>query len=288
MPSTYAHYRFGKEVWKRLPDHIRLELSSFQNLYKIGLHGPDIFFYYHPLIPNKVSQTGYQLHEKRARSFFLPALQIIRHSQDPSLRHSMEAYIYGFICHYALDSECHPYVEARVLGAGISHSETEVEFDRMLMTEDHLDPVRHRLTRHIQDSPEVSAIIQNFFPQFSVRKICSSLKGMKFYDKLLLAPNHFKRGLILGAMKLIGQYDTLHGMMVNLEPNPSCIESNQELLRRYNHAIDIAVQLIQNFRECEFDSSMQLSSRFNHTFESELFPMDSNTSHEKEKENFIS
>lgn len=281
MPSTYAHYQFGKEVWKQLPDNIRRDLSPYQDLYKIGLHGPDIFFYYHPLIPNRVSRTGYRIHDQKARSFFLPALQIIRHSQDQTERLPMEAYIYGFICHFALDSECHPYVESRIMAAGISHSETEVEFDRMLMVNNGLNPLRHKLTGHILADPKVSRVIRNFFPRLSAHKIRRSLKGMKFYDKLLLAPNHLKRTLILGTMKLIGQYDNLHGMMVNLKPNPSCTESNQELLHRYHHAVDIAVHLIQNFRECESNAGIQLDPRFNHTFESELFPMDSTIAHDK-------
>ena len=48
MPSTYAHYRFGQEVLKELPNDIKKIIIENKELYDIGLHGPDILFYYLP------------------------------------------------------------------------------------------------------------------------------------------------------------------------------------------------------------------------------------------------
>ncbi len=49
MPSTYAHYCFGKAVYRRLPQEIQEEIKAYSPLYMTGLHGPDILFYYKPL-----------------------------------------------------------------------------------------------------------------------------------------------------------------------------------------------------------------------------------------------
>ena len=49
MPSTYAHYRFGQEVLKELPNDIKKIIIENKELYDIGLHGPDLLFYYLPL-----------------------------------------------------------------------------------------------------------------------------------------------------------------------------------------------------------------------------------------------
>ena len=49
MPSTYAHFRFGQEVYKELLPKCRTVIDAFRPLYDIGLHGPDILFYYHAL-----------------------------------------------------------------------------------------------------------------------------------------------------------------------------------------------------------------------------------------------
>lgn len=44
MPTTYAHDRFGREVYEQLPANLKKDHSRKQKLYLIGLHGPDIFF----------------------------------------------------------------------------------------------------------------------------------------------------------------------------------------------------------------------------------------------------
>ena len=59
MPTTYTHYRFGKDVLDALPRRIRTAMETNRELFDIGLHGPDILFYYRALIPNSVSGQGY-------------------------------------------------------------------------------------------------------------------------------------------------------------------------------------------------------------------------------------
>ena len=61
MPATYAHFRFGREVLRRLSPETREAITPRIQLYHIGLHGPDIFFYYHPLSKNPVQALGGQL-----------------------------------------------------------------------------------------------------------------------------------------------------------------------------------------------------------------------------------
>ena len=46
MPSTYAHYQFGQEVLKELPNDIKKIIIKNKESYDIGLHGQDLFFYY--------------------------------------------------------------------------------------------------------------------------------------------------------------------------------------------------------------------------------------------------
>ena len=58
MPSTYAHRRFGAQAAARLPEELRGVVSRHRALYDIGLHGPDILFYYHALRSNPISARG--------------------------------------------------------------------------------------------------------------------------------------------------------------------------------------------------------------------------------------
>ena len=51
MPAFYAHYRFGCDVLNQLPEDIRSICTAHRGLFDIGLHGPDIYFFYRPVLP---------------------------------------------------------------------------------------------------------------------------------------------------------------------------------------------------------------------------------------------
>ena len=55
MPSTYAHRRFGADVLERLPAELQEKIAPYRELYDIGLHGPDLLFYYHAAKSTPVS-----------------------------------------------------------------------------------------------------------------------------------------------------------------------------------------------------------------------------------------
>ena len=63
MPTTYAHDLFGKKIYHKLPKEMQMVIQRNVNLYRIGLHGPDILFY-HMLKP-KVSTTGIRMHKEK-------------------------------------------------------------------------------------------------------------------------------------------------------------------------------------------------------------------------------
>ena len=47
MPTTFTHDLFGREVYRMLPQEEREKIRRHGRLYRIGLHGPDILFYFH-------------------------------------------------------------------------------------------------------------------------------------------------------------------------------------------------------------------------------------------------
>ena len=69
MPTTYAHDLFGKEVYKRLPSDMKALIRRHGDLYRIGLHGPDILFYY-MVSKNPVTQFVIEMHHEKARAFY--------------------------------------------------------------------------------------------------------------------------------------------------------------------------------------------------------------------------
>ncbi|MCD7867758.1 MAG: hypothetical protein LUG62_06105 [Clostridiales bacterium] len=49
MPTTFVHDLFGRNVYRELPEEMRTLIRCYGQLYRIGLHGPDIFFIiFHP------------------------------------------------------------------------------------------------------------------------------------------------------------------------------------------------------------------------------------------------
>ena len=85
MPAFYAHYRFGCDVLKQLPEDIRSICTAHRGLFDIGLHGPDIYFFYRPVLPNKVNRIGYAAHKRSGRYFLQRAQKVIASAHDKML-----------------------------------------------------------------------------------------------------------------------------------------------------------------------------------------------------------
>ena len=246
MPSTYAHYRMGKEVFDSLEGEISDIIRYNYQLYMIGLHGPDILFYHKLLKAGRVNRTGYDMHERPGIEFFRYAKKVIHKKKNKA---PYIAYLYGVMCHFALDVSCHGYIDEKMESSGISHAEIEVEFDRRLMEMDGYDPVTHCLTRHIVPSMRNAKIISAFYRDISAEDVSEALKGMILYNRILLAPSKLKRYFILTLLKLAGKYENMHGLMVNYEPNPACEDSNRKLTELYEEAKKLAVSLIDEYAE---------------------------------------
>lgn len=249
MPSTYAHYRMGREVWQALSGRERERIDAYPELYLIGLHGPDILFYYHALSSNPVNAIGYGLHAKPGKTFFEQARMAVQHSpeQDAAL-----SYAYGVLNHFALDVSCHAYVDEKIAASGVTHTEIEVEFDRSLMLKDGLNPVTHVLTDHIQPSLGNAEVIAPFYPGATEKQIQKALHSMIFQNRMLLCSSALKRQLIYTVLRLTGNYREMHGLIVNPHGNPACEDSNARLLELYSLAIQRGKDFI-----CGFDAYLK-------------------------------
>lgn len=208
MPSTYAHYRMGQQVRSMLDGNEKKIVEKYPQLYLIGLHGPDILFYYKPLKSNSINSIGYELHRHSGKEFFERARKVIsgKNNREPYL-----AYTYGVLNHFALDVSCHGYIEDKINESGISHAEIEVEFDRELMVMDKKNPITQSLVRHIIPSEENAKVISEFYPGTTMQDVKKALEGMISYNNLLVAPSRIKRWFIYLLLKVSGNYKEMHG-----------------------------------------------------------------------------
>ena len=247
MPDSYAHYRFGKQVLEQLPEQIRSVILSERELYDIGLHGPDILFFYRPLGRNFVRALGGEMHAASGKRFFSGAAKtLLSHGgAAPDL-----AYLYGFLCHFALDSTCHGYINTLHASGAATHEEIESSFDRMLLLMDGLHPVRTNRAGHLQATRRNAAVIAPYYDRLRPGTIREAIRGMVLVSRLFAPASARERRVTEGLMKRAGKYESLHGHIVTDQPNLRCAESDRELMKLYEEAIPLAVSLISGFSDC--------------------------------------
>ena len=262
MPSTYAHYRFGQEVFQNLSFDMQNRIMPHMDLFNIGLHGPDLLFYYHPLISNPINQIGYGTHERSGRDFFDRAGKILIKKK---LSDAHFAYICGFICHFSLDRECHGYIDKKIAKSGVSHTEIEVEFDRRLLIHDGFQPVNQILTKHIHPTMENAKVIKDFFSETSNKQILKALESIIYYNNILVVPNRIKRYFVFALLKVTGNYKEMHGLIVNYKANPDCKDSNRKLMELYKKAEENAKKLISEFMD-NVSEKAEWSELYQYTF----------------------
>lgn len=266
MPTTYAHYRLGETVRKRLPESVQNIINDNQELFHFGVHGPDHFFYYNPLMKTSVGMTGTRIHEEPAKNFFIQATQQIHKCSN---KDAHLAYAYGYLCHFAMDYVCHGYIGEQMEEKGLSHYEIEAEYDRRLLVMDGYNkPVSVCTTKHLQPTMDNASVIADFYEGITVNQVHKSLKGMVLYLNILRAPNKFLRKFLFCAMKMAGVYNTMNGLVMNYEESHKCIETTDELVRRFDIAVETAVRIITEF-ERFFAQGGALSENFCYNFESE-------------------
>ena len=243
MPAIYAHDRLGCQVRQNLEGRPAAVIDRWPSLYMTGLQGPDILFYYHPLHSNPVSAVGGLVHRESGRLFFEDAFRVITESPDPAPAWS---YLYGLLCHFALDATCHAWIDGYAEESGISHAEIEMEFDRRLMLHDELNPLTHRLTGHIHPSDRTAAVIAPFYPGISARTVSESLCSVVLANELLLARTPLKRAFLDTVFRLADQYGALHGHVISPKGNPACRESSRVLRGLYLKAAARAARFIRD------------------------------------------
>ena len=233
MPSAYAHYRFGAQLLKRMPPDFCRTAQRFRQLYDVGLHGPDIFFYYSPLMKTSVGSLGSKLHHQSGIEFFTRACKRLR--LEPS--EAGYAYLYGLLSHYCLDSVCHPFVNARAAEGKMGHVELETEFDRYLLVQDgKTPPSTHDISRHMKLTRGECATAASVYPAVTASAISRSVRNMALATRCLAMPQGLPRNVMeKGLHKFGGKYAQF---LMTDDPNPICAPLNGKLEALYNTALE--------------------------------------------------
>lgn len=241
MPSDYAHYRFGGMVVDSLPAQQKRSIQRFRRLFDVGLHGPDLLFYYNPFWGNPLGQLGSQFHQKTGREFFETACAALKASPSEA----GTAYLYGLLGHYCLDALCHPYINSKQSDGVIRHAELETDFDRHLLRQDGKVPPHLQCNNaHMKLTRGECVTVSQFFSPVTPAQISACIRNMRIHTKLL---SNKKRGLLEAVLKLTNQNVRDHVM--GAKANPRCEGLHPELMALYSQAVQNYPRMLQQLEE---------------------------------------
>lgn len=254
MPSNYAHYRFGVTILPTLPGDVRRTIQRFRRLFDVGLHGPDIF-YYQPLLTKGTNRfLGIKFHEQSGRDFFPRVCRTVRMEKSEAT----QAYLYGLLLHYCLDSVCHPFVEEQTKLGPARHAQIETEFDRYLLELDgKVPPCIQDLSPHLKLTPGECETVAKFYPGTSGNTIKACLNNMGNTLRLLTVPEGPRRLVLRKTMELAGFGD----MVMHCGPDSSCAQMNEPFLARYEEAAAHVPEML---------AQLQANMTYNAPFEDEF------------------
>ncbi len=138
MPAQITHYLHGKKVLANIK---ALKLSKTEidlPAFFMGTQGPDFFFthrYFPFMTGESISKYGGIIH----RANPVETILFMKNFVDKKDELLLYSYFYGFLCHYSMDSVCHPYIDSTakrladdMQDKDIMHAEIESAIDFML------------------------------------------------------------------------------------------------------------------------------------------------------------
>lgn len=198
MPATVTHAYFAKDVYEILPSSIS-EQFEFSRL-KMFAQGVDSTMFYNlfSIFPGKdIRKFQKYFHTHKSQEFFIKYLQYMKDNQI----HDKDTYAFlvGFLCHFCLDSNVHPYIfyKTGVMKKGYpttykynnAHTFMEVFLDNdMIRRREKVNPYTFDFISYCFDTRPFSeslkgAIRYSFYNTFKIRDMdiiyYKSLKQMK-------------------------------------------------------------------------------------------------------------
>ena len=224
MPDFMTHCLFANDSRNALPEGRRELLANQEKLLNLGAQGPDPLFYHgrtpwtkdkgYPLLANA-------LHTRKTDAFLHTLWRMVREAPPTSFE-ALYAYAWGFTGHYALDTECHPYVYAQAGYAfngapktrqmTANHVILEAAIDTLLVEEK--TGVSLKKVRIDQMTPktlplELDAFYQGILPEYGFHAYGSgdfnqAVRDMQLAQRFLYDPCGWKEALCRVGSRLAG------------------------------------------------------------------------------------
>lgn len=215
MPGFTTHYLFGIKNMKHLQstDTCRTLLKSVEEhktVFQLGLQGPDVFFYHLASQIRKI-RPGSIVHTRWTGDFLKYLIESAELFWEKEKRHTAQAYAAGFIGHYVLDTQMHPYVYC-LTGVGeelkqkgyADHIALESDMDAsLLMRYTGCQPSQFPYARTIAFGAKECAVVAEVlyfaynmvFPELALSKtyLAKAIRSMQIGTRLTYNPHNYKR-----------------------------------------------------------------------------------------------
>lgn len=213
MPDFWTHLIAGEEITAGLKvNNIKSLLNQNYQLFNYSCQGADFFFYnnFLPWQQSKLgSEKGEMIHHLSGRKVFAELLTAFKRegiylqAEIPDSKYWQHnlVYLLGFISHYALDRECHPFI-IKNGGREERHKLIEASIDLYIMkTKWNQNPKTVNPLPYYQLKEEHQAnlnyfyqlIFENIFGESLDQKLLwDSYLDLRKYHKLFKADSSFK------------------------------------------------------------------------------------------------
>ncbi|MBQ0065835.1 MAG: zinc dependent phospholipase C family protein [Firmicutes bacterium] len=239
MPNIITHILFARDMKDRVEESLRTRIENNQQLFEIGSNGPDFCFFY-GTDPRKheeklpISKIGTDMHKGNVNDFYRSCLESIRAQKDEQIKEDMTVYVWGHLCHWALDSTTHPYVmyrtgDTNVGNASWWHHRFESCLDAILLKLKTGLTTKDFKAKEICDvsKEKARAICRIYIPfihnvfgiqEVKAHHLYQSLQDWYFIQNVLYDAKGMKHKVVSNIEKVFGVEHALSGLLVPHEP----------------------------------------------------------------------
>ena len=246
MPALYAHKIYGARVYNELPAEIKKIIAENKEEFLIGLHGPDVLFF-NMSKGDRVSKVGSRLHRRPFAVLEKRAFKVLKEEKDEAAL----SYFIGCICHFVLDSKCHPLVDAAVAATGMSHGKIEMELERKLLSDDGHEPLSYPGHAHLPVSRRTAEKAALFYKDISAHEFFMSMLGMKaVYAACNRDSVRYKR-ILTKIMNRIGYGNKISSLLMSRDRSRTAEEYTETISEALYACVEDGVSEI-----CDFTASL--------------------------------
>lgn len=260
MPAIFAHDLYGREVYLDLKKEIQRVIKREKDCFYLGLHGPDVLFFYRPISKNPINQKGCRYHERPAAEIFAHGLQVMREEENPGRKIALQSYLLGFACHFALDHSLHGEIGEMEKESGFTHAEIETELDRRLLVREEKNPVRTYTACHLKNTEMTRYVVTRILKEDEAHAK-EAILSFKWISRIFINSGEWFKKLLGIVMKAAGCYEKYYGMVMKQEATPGLEGITDRLELDFLAAVPFGVELVEGLYD-----SMKTREALPHAF----------------------